>query len=1653
MRYSAKLLGLVGATAIMLPVIQIPKFFAEPWNLVPAALAQDQTLEAEAARLLQQGFEQFNVNQFDAALESWQQALELYQNLENAGGQGLVYWGIGRVSFQKGQYSEALEHYQQALSLFRDPAVQAAYPENSRSFEGAVLNNIGEAYTSLADRTAALTHYQQALAIYQSLEDQPNAAANLSKIGELYSALEQYPQALEAYQQAVMLYQEIENYAEVGLTFYRIGELYRTQEQYTQAVEAHQQAEKAYQQADSPYGQANSLYWMGYAYQSLENYPQALEVYQQALTIYQALEKPADIAYTSENIGDIYAAQGQDRQAQEAYQQALEVSYEALEQYRASADLEGEAQILRNIGYLFIDQGKFAEAQSTFQQGIVIVRQIPDRFRELLALMGLGHSYSSQADYLLFMEGIYADRIPVYQKSLEAFRQAQLISFEIGGIEQEKDAIYMIISAHMNIAWAYGYQQNYPEAITSWQQALDALQSYQDRLLEASFIDDQMTILGQTILGQMGIAYFNNAQYAESIQSHQATLKIAEQLGDFAGQVEQLTSISDRYNRLNQYDQSLAASQQALEILQDQLPQNHDEFIGVLIRLAQTYTDLGQYEQALAYYQQALAIDQDLGKKDNESTIMSNIGGIYASQGQYLQALEPLQSALEINQSAIQRLHTEGLAAVEPLCGESYTSSGIFNQQTCLEKFQVRALSTLNNLGLAYHGLGRYEEALIAYQQVLDYRIKKQDRYGEATVLGNLGTVYSSIGEYSKAIELHQQALQIARAINSRSHEAYALNNLGLAYAEQGQYAQALELYQQGLLIAQSIGDASIKAGILAHIGGIYHAQGKLAEALAQYQASLEIRQRSGEATTINNIAYVYWDQGQLGEALKYLQQSLEIARAAGDRPSEAIILSNIAGLYAEQADYAKALELQQQASSLQQELGGSSNQWSALAGLGQLYFRLGQYDQALDYYQQALQISRQTGEKLSEASSLSFLGGIYLKQEQLDLALGQLQASLSLTQEMGDTVSESRVLAAIGRIYQQQGKPDQAVVVLEQALKTQREVGVRPDEGRTLTVLGLAYGSQGHLTEATATLQQAIIIHQETGNLAAEAEALANLGAVLAETQPELAVVFYKQSVNVREEIRGGLQTLPRDLQQTYTESVAEAYRALADLLLQQDRVLEAQQVLDLLKVQELEDYLHNVRGNAQTASGIVYNQPEQAIIARYQRLQENATALSQERARLVAQRQTGSLTPAEEQRLVELRDLPSQLKGQFNEFIASPDIQNLLNQPITNREVYGQTLQLDSLTRLKEELAEVNGVLLYPLVLDNRLELIITAPNSEPIRRTVEGVNREELNRVITEFRQALDSPTGDIMPSAQKLYSWLIEPIEADLAAAGVDTIIYAPDGPLRYIPLAALHDGNQWLIQRFAINNITAVSLERRATPTVADLSILAGAFANSATVYSPEAARGDQYYGLPFAGEEVKTLQALLPTTTALYDADFSLESLKNGLDGKFNTLHFATHAALVSNDARQSFILFGNGDILTLAAIQDLSFNSIDLVVLSACETGLGGFDNNGEQILGLGYQFQSQGAGAVVASLWQVNDGGTQVLMNAFYSALNQGMGKAEALQAAQQAMITGNLAAVGGDRGASIEVVSTTTGQPLTPGGTLAHPYYWAPFILIGL
>jgi CHAT domain-containing protein len=565
----------------------------------------------------------------------------------------------------------------------------------------------------------------------------------------------------------------------------------------------------------------------------------------------------------------------------------------------------------------------------------------------------------------------------------------------------------------------------------------------------------------------------------------------------------------------------------------------------------------------------------------------------------------------------------------------------------------------------------------------------------------------------------------------------------------------------------------------------------------------------------------------------------------------------------------------------------------------------------------------------------------------------------------------------------------------------------------------------------------------------------LNNIGSVLtAQDQPELAIVFFKQSVANYEILRQNIRTLPKENQKSYTKTVESTYRSLADLLIKADRILEAQQVLDLLKVQELNNYLKNVRGVSQPLETLP---PETEILKKYTVIQTSAIALGQELATL-RQLPEATRSTQQTQRIVQLDKLQDELNQQFNQFTNRPDIQTLIEA--LSPKVRRQTIDTADLNALRTNLKQLNAVMIYPLILDDRLELIITTPDSPPLRRTV-NVKREDLNKAILDFRNAVQSNDNRVDHYAKNLYQWLIKPLEADLQASNPKTLIYAPDGQLRYIPIGALHDGKQWLTERYAINIITAKSLTNLTQQPTQQPKILAGAIGGkrgeeTSVTVGP---RSFQFGGLPATDTEIDSIQTLQPsTTTTLKSTQFTLPNIKPKF-ADYNILHLATHAAIVPGNPEDSFILFNNKTTATLKEIENWTLSNFDLVVLSACETGLAGnFGTNGEEILGLGYQFQTRGAKATIASLWKVADDSTQQLMTAFYQALKAGQSKTQALQTAQRSLIARpDRNPTSGTSGTRSDIEPKLVGQPNPSAsksmhGQYRHPYYWAPFILIG-
>jgi CHAT domain-containing protein/Flp pilus assembly protein TadD len=1040
------------------------------------------------------------------------------------------------------------------------------------------------------------------------------------------------------------------------------------------------------------------------------------------------------------------------------------------------------------------------------------------------------------------------------------------------------------------------------------------------------------------------------------------------------------------------------------------------------------YSNLGEQKKALGYFKQALSLMRSANNYDGEATVLSNIGKAYNDLGEKQTALRYFNQALSLSKS-----------------------TGAFRREAII----------LNYIGLIFSTLGEQKKALNFYKDALLIVKTVDDDIGEATTLNNIAMVYETLGERQKALRYLNQALSLRETLGDSAETATTLNNIGLVYFELGERQKALIYYNQALTIYKTIGDQRGEVNTFNNISKFYNTLGEKREALVYLNQALlltrTVGDRHGEANTLNNIGMIYNDLGEQQKALDYLNLALPLRRAVGDRRGEAKTTNDIGVVHDNLGRKHNSLVLYSQALLLWKDVGDRAGEATALNNIGGIYDSLGNRQKALNYFDQALLLQKAVGNLQGEADALNNIRGIYIRLGERQRALAHFNKLLLIYKALGDRHGEANTFHHIGIIYATLSEEQQALKYLNQALMLRQTVGDSAGEAITLSSIGSVYWVLGENQIALTYYNQALPLSKAVGDRSGEATTLSNIAYLLArQKQPALAIFFYKQSVNITESLRNDIRGLPKDIQQTYTQTVASSYRTLADLLLQQNRILEAQQVLDLLKVQELEDYLKTVRGNAQTAKGVDYLQPEQQILTQFNEPLKTAIQLGEELSQL-RNIPESNRTPAQQQRITQLVNLEAQLNQQFNDFTNSPAVQTALAQ--LNPSTLRQTVDLADLDALRDNLRQLNAVLLYPLILPNRLELIITTPNSAPLQRTV-NLSSTELNKTILEFRQQMEacqtSPcttadTEKVKATSQKLYTWLIKPLEADLKQTNAQSILYAPDGQLRYIPLAALHDGHQWLTQRLRINNITAKSLSNLAPQSnTPPLKVLAGAFTQGSYQFNV----GTQQFsfdGLPFAKKEISQLVAAVPGTTQFLDQSFSLAAVTPRMN-EYSVLHLATHAAFLPGQPEDSFILFGNGDRATLRDIGQWTLNNIDMVILSACETGLGLKLGNGVEILGLGYQFQTRGVKATIASLWQVNDESTQLLMNTLYAQLKKGnTSKAEALRQAQLTLMQSKGGSSGQTKG-SISVQSKEGTSASSQTIDYNHPYYWAPFILIG-
>lgn len=803
---------------------------------------------------------------------------------------------------------------------------------------------------------------------------------------------------------------------------------------------------------------------------------------------------------------------------------------------------------------------------------------------------------------------------------------------------------------------------------------------------------------------------------------------------------------------------------------------------------------------------------------------------------------------------------------------------------------------------------------------------------------------------------------------------------------------------------------------------------------------------------------------GQFAEAARVLQQAAQDYQAQNDGLNQAIVLSNLSLAYQQLGQWSKAKSaIASSLKLLQTEQGDSrqnrsKEQLSTLAQVlntqGNLQFSVGETQLALSTWEQATAIYAQIGDEagvigsqINQAQALEELG---FNRRAL-ATLTQVNKALS---GQPDSLLKANGLRSFGNVLQEIGDLDQSRQVLQQSLAIAKALQSSPDISLVLFSLGnLAHSQQDSkaaldfyqqaeaasaspTTRVKAQLNQLSLLLQ-TGQESAAQALWPQIQAHLAELPVSRATVYaqinYAQSLTHLQ--KSGVPKAPSwvEIAQILATAVQKAknlgdQRATAYALGNLGGVYEAtqqwsiaqnltQQALLLAETNNAPDIAYRWQwqlGRIFKAGGDI-----PGAIAAYT---EAVNALESLRTDLVAINPDVQFSFQEGVEPVyrELVDLLLQPKGGVNG--GEPSQENLVQA----RNVI-ESLQLAELVNffrenclsgqpVQIEQIDHKSAVIYPIILNDRLEVILSLPE-QPLNHFTTPLSPTQFESTVLELRNTLQQEySKKNLSFSQQVYDWLIRPIEADLAKSGVQTLVFLLDGSLRNIPMASLYDGQHYLVEKYAIALTPGLQLLDPKPLARQQIKVLTAGISEARQDFSP----------LPNVELELKEIQEEVPGRVLLNQTFTSSNLQKEIKSSSFPVVHLATHGQFSSN-AEDTFLLTWDNRI-TIKQLNNLlkttnhSDSIIELLVLSACQTAVG----DKRAALGLAGMAVRAGARSTLASLWSINDAATASFMISFYQNLNDSkVTKAEALRRAQLSLLQ-NL--------------------------DYSHPYYWAPFVLVG-
>ena len=843
-------------------------------------------------------------------------------------------------------------------------------------------------------------------------------------------------------------------------------------------------------------------------------------------------------------------------------------------------------------------------------------------------------------------------------------------------------------------------------------------------------------------------------------------------------------------------------------------------------------------------------------------------------------------------------------------------------------------------------------------------------RTAEAQSLVEAGVARYEANDFFGAIELWQALLESSGPSLSKTDRSTVLENLARVHQRIGHTVEAANYWEQAIQQTASLED-------LRQLGRLRTEQAQLFSQTGQQLRAIALLCGTASATTLTTCTE---------------ESAVALATSTGDRLGRAAALGSLGEVLRRQRNYSQAQTVVAMSLAEAQATGSTSYQISALGSLGTLHL-----NQASAKRRRARSLG-EMGEGLITADLKAQADGHAAESRRY------FEQSLAIAQQAADKLGALRSQLSLISLYRQTGADARAQAAQENALRLLQQLP--NDASKVEATIALAHLIQFEAASGDLELGRAFSAQCFEGAAKEQTQALLVAAAEQAKAlSNERAASFAVGSLGHWYECQ---EDYPRALQLTQqAQWLADQQRQAQDSLYlwqwQTGRLYLAQNKL----AKALQSYhqavlsLDSIRNDLLASNQDLQFDFRETVEPVYRQ----AIALQLETPETIAS--TAPVAIAAQ-------------GARIQEAIATLDSLKLAEL----QNYFGSDCEIVPFANTSERLTGTasTAATVTSIVLGERTAIVLSLPNQKRWISWI-PVDAATLRETVNEFRQELERfyDLSFDTALAEQLYGWIIRPFEAQLVAEGIDTLVFVSDGILRSIPMAALHDGKQFLAQTYATATVPALSLVVHSNLTPNSASALVMGLTKSATV------DGQPFSALPFVNQEVLDIHNEIPNSQILLNEAFTSQRLSEELsDRNYSVLHIATHAQFGANP-EDAFLITGRGEKLTFGEMDRLIRSStanqnkpIELLALTACETAIG----DDRAALGVGGVAVRAGAKSAIASLWSISDENTAKLAAKFYQGLvDKNQTKAKALQQAQISLIEEN-----------------------------QHPAFWSPLIVVG-